>query len=291
MQKMKIVENLIDLNQALSGLDRTLGFVPTMGFLHEGHLSLVRQAREENNTVAVSIFANPTQFSANEDLASYPRDLDHDLELLTGERVDLVWIPSVEVMYPDGYQTWVEVDRLSTVLEGVYRPTHFRGVTTVVAKLFNAVQPQKAYFGQKDAQQAIVIQQMVRDLNIPIEIVICPIVREPDGVAMSSRNTYLGEDERLAARCLSRGLFLARDAFLAGERDPGKLKQIVQDEIAREQLAELQYISCAHPLTLAELEHQTCSCLISLAVYVGKTRLIDNIRLEESSEGKQFQPL
>ena len=279
MLTMKTVETTSELKNALAGLDRSLGFVPTMGYLHEGHLSLVKKAREENTSVAVSIFANPTQFSPDEDLANYPRDIERDIELLAGEGVDLVWIPTVETMYPKGYQTWIEVDRLSTILEGSFRPTHFRGVATVVAKLFNAVSPDKAYFGQKDAQQAAVIKQMVRDLNFHVEIIVCPTVREPDGVAMSSRNIYLGEGERLAARCLSRGLFLASDAFQGGERKAGVLRKIVKDEVENESLARLQYVSCTDPITLIELENEVKECLISMAVFIGKTRLIDNIRL------------
>ncbi len=240
-----------------------------------------RRAREENNSVAVSIFANPTQFSPDEDLENYPRDIERDIELLTDAGVDLVWIPTAEDMYPEGYQTWIDVDHLATLLEGSYRPTHFRGVATVVSKLFNAVDPEKAYFGQKDAQQAVVIQQMVRDLNYGIEIIVCPIIREPDGLAMSSRNSYLQNDERLAARCLSRGLFLARDAFHRGERDASSLKKIVRDEVALEELAQLQYVSCADPVTLMELENEVDACLVSMAVFVGSTRLIDNIVLRK----------
>lgn len=276
---MKTVVTLGELQQALAGLERPLGFVPTMGYLHEGHLSLVRKAREDNPSVVVSIFANPTQFAPDEDLDSYPRDIDRDLDLLEGVETDLVWIPTVEVIYPDGFQTWVEVERLTKVLEGSYRPTHFRGVATVVAKLFNAVRPERAYFGQKDAQQAAVLKQMVKDLNYPIEMVICPIVREEDGLAMSSRNTYLVGRERQAALCLSRGLFKARDAFQGGERRAEELREIVQAEVEGERLAELQYISCADPETLQELEGSVQSCLLSMAVYVGKTRLIDNIQL------------
>ena len=276
---MKSVESVLELRKELRDLERPVGFVPTMGFLHEGHLSLVRVAREENASVVVSIFANPTQFAPGEDLDSYPRDIPRDLELLEGESADLVWIPTVEVMYPEGYQTWVGVEDLSKLLEGSFRPTHFRGVSTVVAKLFNAVSPDRAYFGQKDAQQAAVIKQMVRDLNFPIEIVVCPIVREEDGLAMSSRNTYLNVEERLAARCLSRGLFQAQDAFKAGEREAETLKAIVSGEVQKESLADLQYVSCADPETLRELDGETRSCLISMAVYVGKTRLIDNVLL------------
>jgi pantoate--beta-alanine ligase len=276
---MKTVIKADELHQAISKLERPLGFVPTMGYLHDGHLSLVRKAREQNRTVVVSIFANPTQFAEDEDLDSYPKDIDRDLELLSGVGTDLVWIPTVEVMYPEDFQTWVEVDGLTKLLEGVYRPTHFRGVTTVVAKLFNAVQPDRTYFGQKDAQQAAVIRQMVQDLNYPIEMVVCPIVREPDGLAMSSRNTYLDEAQRQAALCLSRSLEKSRNAFEKGERKAEILRNIVRREIESEPLADLQYVSCADSVTLRELEGKIDSCLISMAVYVGKTRLIDNIVL------------
>ena len=276
---MKIVEGILELRKELNDLERPIGFVPTMGFLHEGHLSLVRVAREENPSVVVSIFANPTQFAPDEDLDSYPRDIQRDLEMLEVEGADLIWIPTVEVMYPEGYQTWVEVEDLSQILEGSYRPTHFRGVSTVVAKLFNAVGPDRVYFGQKDAQQAAVIRQMIKDLNFPLTMVVCPIVREDDGLAMSSRNTYLNDSERLAARCLSRGLFMAQDAFQAGERNAENLKEIVSTQVISEPLADLQYVSCADPVTLSELEGEITSCLISMAVFVGKTRLIDNILL------------
>jgi len=276
---MKIANTTTELRKELSVLAEPIGFVPTMGYLHEGHISLVDKAREDNAAVVVSIFANPTQFAPEEDLDNYPRDIERDVGLLENAGVDLVWIPTVEVMYPDGYQTWVEVDQLSKLLEGTFRPTHFRGVTTVVAKLFNAVRPDTAYFGQKDAQQAVVIQRMARDLNFPIEIIICPIVRELDGVAMSSRNSYLDQDERLAARCLSRGLFLARDAYQCGERRVEVIKKIVSDEVELEELAQLQYISCADPNTLQELEDEIQDCLVSMAVFVGGTRLIDNIIL------------
>jgi len=276
---MKIVKTTSEMRKELSELERPMGFVPTMGYLHEGHISLVDKAREDSAAVVVSIFANPTQFAPEEDLNNYPRDIDRDVELLENAGVDLVWIPTVEVMYPYGYQTWVDVDQLSKLLEGTYRPTHFRGVATVVSKFFNAVRPDIAYFGQKDAQQAAVIQRMVCDLNFPIEIIICPIIREPDGVAMSSRNTYLDQEERLAARCLSRGLFLARDAYLSGERSAEVIKKIVSDEVELEGLAQLQYVSCADPNTLEELENEIQDCLISMAVFVGGTRLIDNIVL------------
>jgi len=245
---MKIVETFDTLQEALLRLKRPLGFVPTMGYLHAGHLSLVKRAKQDCESVVVSIFANPAQFAPDEDLDNYPRDIDRDLEL-------------------------------TKPLEGQVRNTHFRGVTTVVSKLFNAVRPDKSYFGQKDAQQVVVIKQMVRDLNYPIEIVICPTIREVDGLAMSSRNSYLNEEERQAALCLSRGLSKAEEAFHKGEKNAEKLREIVANVINEEQLAELQYVSCAHPEILEELEGEIESCLLSMAVFIGRTRLIDNILL------------
>jgi len=273
---MQTVTTLPELRAARASLPEPVGLVPTMGYLHEGHLSLVRRARTECVSVAVSIFVNPTQFGPNEDLANYPRDLDRDLSMVEVEGADLVWTPTLEVMYPPGFQTWVTVEELTQPLEGALRPGHFRGVTTVVTKLLTGVQPQKAYFGQKDAQQTAVIRQMTRDLNLAVEIVVCPIVREPDGLAMSSRNTYLNPEERQAATVLYRALTAARAAFEAGERDAERLRQGVTETIAGEPLANLQYVSCAHPNTLQELETVADRALISLAVFVGKTRLIDN---------------
>ena len=253
-----------------------LGFVPTMGYLHAGHISLARRARAECASVAASIFVNPTQFGPNEDLAKYPRDLPRDLARLEEAGVELVWTPTPEQMYLPGFQTWVNVDSLTRRLEGEARPTHFRGVTTIVAKLFNAVGPDKAYFGQKDAQQAAVIRQMVKDLNFPVEIVVCPIVREPDGLAMSSRNVYLSPDERQAATVLFRSLSAAKAAYDSGQRQAEKLRTVVREIIAGEPLARLQYISCADYDTLEELEMVSGKALLSMAVYFGKTRLIDN---------------
>ncbi len=276
---MEIVETFDALQEALLRLKRPLGFVPTMGYLHEGHLSLVKRAKQDCESVVVSIFANPAQFAPDEDLDNYPRDIDRDLELLTGVGTNLVWIPSVKNMYPDDFQTWINVEQVTKSLEGQVRNTHFRGVTTVVSKLFNAVRPDKSYFGQKDAQQSVVINQMVRDLNYPIEIVICPIIREVDGLAMSSRNSYLNEEERQAALCLSRGLSTAEEAIHKGEKKAEKLREIIASVINEEQLAELQYVSCAHPETLEELEGEIESCLLSMAVFIGRTRLIDNILL------------
>ncbi len=276
---MRTAVTFQELNEALDELNRPVGFVPTMGCLHEGHLSLVRAAKEQNESVVVSIFINPTQFAQGEDLENYPKDIDCDLELLEEEGTDLIWMPSSGDMYPEGYQTYVDVNDLTGFLEGRFRPTHFRGVTTVVAKLFNTLRPERAYFGQKDAQQAAVIKQMVRDLNYPIEIVICPIVRENDGLAMSSRNSYLTDTERKAALCLSRGLNAAQKAYLEGENDADNLRKVVRTEIEREKIARVQYISCAHPDTLEELNGDVVSCLLSLSVFIGSTRLIDNIQL------------
>ncbi len=276
---MRTVITLTNLRSLRSTFPGKVGLVPTMGYLHEGHLSLVRRARAECDYVVVSIFVNPTQFGPKEDLSKYPRDLDRDLGLMEPLGVDLVWMPTAESMYPKGYQTWVEVEAVTRPLEGAMRPGHFRGVTTVVAKLFNEVQPQRAYFGQKDAQQAAVIRQMTRDLNYPIEIVVCPIVREPDGLAMSSRNVYLDAEERKAATVLYRSLNAAKNVYYNGERDAEELRRIMREVIATEPLAQMQYVSCADYDTLEELETVTGKTLLSMAVFLGKTRLIDNIVL------------
>jgi len=256
----------------------TVGLVPTMGYLHEGHLSLVRRAREECEHVFVSIFVNPTQFGPKEDLAKYPRDLERDFRLIE-PYTDVVWTPSAETMYPQGYQTWVEVEAMTRPLEGAMRPGHFRGVTTVVAKLFNAVQPHKAYFGQKDAQQVAVIRQMVRDLNFLLEIVVCPITREPDGLAMSSRNVYLDPEQRKAATVLFRSLSAAKDLYEMGERNAENIRSKMKEVLASEPLAEPQYVSCADYDTLEELDEIKGKALLSMAVFFGKTRLIDNFIL------------
>jgi len=276
---MEVLVTLKELRAARRNLIEPVGLVPTMGFLHDGHLSLVKHARNECASVVVSIFVNPTQFGPQEDLDKYPRNLSRDLSLLESCNVNLVWIPTKEEMYPPGYQTWVSVDELTKTLEGAMRPGHFRGVATVVAKLFNSVQPQKAYFGQKDAQQAAVIRQMSRDLDFPIEIVVCRTLREPDGLAMSSRNVYLLPDERKAAAALSRGLAKAKEVFEAGERDVNHLKKVVLDTLETEPLIKVQYVSCAHPDTLQEFEGMVDRGLLSLAVHIGRTRLIDNIVL------------
>ena len=276
---MKIASSLSDLRTARLSLDGTVGLVPTMGYLHEGHLSLVSRAKAENQHAVVTIFVNPTQFGPNEDLSKYPRDLERDLDLLRPLGVDVVWTPTAEVMYPPGYQTWVEVEALTSPLEGAMRPCHFRGVTTVVAKLFNVTQPTKAYFGQKDAQQAAVIRRMVIDLNFPLEMVICPTTREADGLAMSSRNKYLNEAERKGATVLFRALSAAKALYEGGERNAEALRGKMKEVLASEPLAQMQYVSCADYDTLQELDSVTGKALLSMAVYFRKTRLIDNFVL------------
>lgn len=260
----------------------TWGLVPTMGYLHEGHLSLVERASAENDLVAVSIYVNPTQFAPSEDLASYPRDLDRDLALLREHNVDLVFVPGDTIMYPAGSQTFVTVDDISKPLEGASRPTHFRGVTTIVAKLFIIIQPTRAYFGQKDAQQAAVLRRMVLDLNFNLEMVICPIVREEDGLAKSSRNKYLSSDQRTAATILSRALKQAEQAFGSGERQGSALRNMMIAYVQKEPLARIDYVSAADPQTLQELNQIENGVLLSMAIFFGQTRLIDNILIEPS---------
>jgi pantoate--beta-alanine ligase len=277
---MKTVITLEELREARAALPAPVGLVPTMGYLHEGHLSLVRAARRQCASVIVSIFVNPTQFGPNEDLARYPRDLPRDLSLLEKENVDLVWAPTPEVMYPQGYQTWVTVEELTAPLEGRMRPGHFRGVTTVVAKLFNATRADRAYFGQKDAQQALVIRRMAADLNFPLEVIVCPTQREADGLAMSSRNVYLNPAERQAATVLYRALQAAQKAYQKGELSAEVLRNIMEETIQAEPLARLQYVSCADPATLQEWEGEIVgTALLSMAVFIGQTRLIDNLVL------------
>jgi pantoate--beta-alanine ligase len=279
---MKVVTTLDDLRHARAALPGPVGLVPTMGYLHEGHLSLARRARAECASVAASIFVNPTQFGPNEDLASYPRDLPKDLALLAAAGVDLVWTPTPEIVYPAGFQTWVTVEEVARPLEGSQRPGHFRGVATVVAKLFNAFQPQRAYFGQKDAQQVAVIRQMARDLDFPVQIVVCPTAREHDGLAMSSRNAYLNAEQRAAAPVLFRALSAAAAAWAAGQCDAEDLRQLMAGIIDAEPLARRQYVSCADPITLQELNGPVQRALLSMAVYLGKTRLIDNLVLGDA---------
>ena len=260
----------------------TVGLVPTMGYLHDGHLALVRAARAANHIVAVSIFVNPAQFGPQEDFSRYPRDEVRDLALLAEAGVDWVFLPTVAEMYPPGYQTYVEVRAVTTPLEGAVRPGHFTGVATIVAKLFNIVGPQRAYFGQKDAQQVVVIGTMVRDLNLPVEIVVCPTEREADGLARSSRNVYLNAEERQAAVCLSRALRAAQSAWDAGVRDGATLRATMSTVLRAEPLARPDYVSVADPHTLAEWAAipPGAGALVSLAVRIGPTRLIDNLILQ-----------
>lgn len=256
------------------------GFVPTMGYLHDGHLELVRRSIEENLHTVVSIFVNPMQFGPNEDFSRYPRDEVRDLAQLSAAGVDAVYLPNANDMYPEGYQTYVDVERVTQPLEGAARPGHFRGVTTVVLKLFNAVSPDRAYFGRKDAQQLRVIQRMVRDLDVGTEVVPCPIVRESDGLAMSSRNVYLTPEQRSAATVLKRSLDLAAASWEAGERDAEALRALVRANISTEPLAEIDYVSLADDVSLEELQGVADRpALLSLVVKFGKTRLLDNIEL------------
>ena len=277
---MEIIKTISAARKARRQLGGSVGFVPTMGCLHEGHLSLVKRARKENSTVVVSIFVNPTQFGQSEDFGEYPRDLDRDLEMLEGEKTDIVFVPSEEEMYPDGFNSWVDVEGVTERLEGASRRGHFRGVATVCLKLFNIVQPTRAYFGQKDAQQAVVITRMVNDLNMGLEIVVAPTVRESDGLAMSSRNTYLNPQERRAAPVLYEALNLARRLWSQGEKDAGHIRRQMKALIQKEPLADIDYISVADNETLDELDTVKPPALVSLAVKFGRTRLIDNIVLE-----------
>lgn len=256
--------------------DGTLGLVPTMGYLHEGHLSLVRRCRTENTSTVVSIFVNPTQFGPQEDLAKYPRDLERDLRLLEAEDVDLVFAPEAEEMYEPDSSTWVEETALSRGLCGASRPGHFRGVCTVVLKLFNLVQPDRAYFGQKDFQQVQVIRRMVRDLDVPVEIVSCPIVREPDGLAMSSRNVYLSETQRGSALRLSRALERARLCFDQGERRADRLLGDVRAFLLEDPAVAVEYAELRDAMTLEPVEAADAPVVLALAARIGNTRLIDN---------------
>jgi pantoate--beta-alanine ligase len=253
---------------------RPLGLVPTMGYLHEGHLSLVRRAREECAAVVVSIFVNPLQFARGEDFERYPRNAEQDTAFAKEAGADALFMPEVAALYPEGFATEVRVRGVEDVLEGAARPGHFAGVATVLAKLLNIVGPERMYMGQKDAQQAFVVGRMIRDLNFPTELVVCPTVREPDGLAMSSRNVYLGEEERLAAAAIPRALFAAWDLHSA---DPEVLEQAVREALISEPLVALEYVSANDAATLGPVEPGTGEILLSLAAHVGKTRLIDNV--------------
>ncbi len=274
---MRTIDSLSELRDIRASMEGPFGLVPTMGALHQGHASLVARARSECRHVGASIFVNPTQFGPGEDYAKYPRTTERDLEMLETLGVDVVWTPPPEVIYPQGYQTYVTVEDLSAPLEGKSRPGHFRGVATVVAKLLNCFRPDRAYFGQKDAQQVAVLKRMVRDLNFPVEVVVCPTVRESDGLALSSRNAYLTPEERQAATVLYRALTAAKERYDRGERNAEVLRADMRTVLRSESLAYEQYVSAADPDTLCELQTIETRVLLSLAVRIGKARLIDNI--------------
>jgi pantoate--beta-alanine ligase len=282
---MRTVASIQELRALLKDVrPKTVGFVPTMGYLHEGHLSLVDKAKEMADIVVMSIFVNPLQFGPNEDLDSYPRDIERDSRLAESRGVDILFFPPVEEMYPPGSKTIVSVKDITDALCGASRPGHFDGVATVVTKLFNIVQPDYAFFGMKDAQQVAVITQMVRDLNMPVEVVPCPIIREADGLAMSSRNVYLSDEERKQALVLSRSLKKAQEMVERGARDVTALREAITAIIQESPLAEIDYIEIRSYPELAPLTELRGSCLIALAVRFGRTRLIDNIMLVASQE-------
>lgn len=274
---MKVYNSLPEWKAARPGLSGSLGLVPTMGYLHEGHLSLVRRAREENDLVVAWIFVNPQQFGPSEDFERYPRDMERDLTLLREAKVDFVLSPPLDQVYPPGFQTFVQVEALSQMLEGASRPSHFRGVATVVSKLLCMTLPHRAYFGQKDGQQSLVVTRMVKDLDLPCEIVVCPTVREPDGLALSSRNVYLAADERKAAPVLYKALMAAEKALKNGETNTEKIRGIMAGILDEVPLAKVHYISLADAETLTEATKVEGRLLVSLAANFGNTRLIDNI--------------
>lgn len=277
---MRMVTTPAAVREALASSPQPVGLVPTMGFLHEGHLSLVQRCRAENATVVASIFVNPLQFGPREDLSTYPRDLDRDRKLLETAGVDLLFAPDASAMYPSDVSTFVDETRLSTGMCGAARPGHFRGVCTVVLKLFHIVQPRRAYFGEKDFQQLQVIRRMTRDLDVPVEVVGCPLVREPDGLARSSRNVYLSPEERLQALALSRSLIHAQDLVARGERSAAALRHAVTSFLQQNPALDVDYVVVKAPDTLDDLDALEGRVLVALAVRVGKTRLIDNAVLE-----------
>jgi len=279
---MEIVSTIKELKERIGRWKKQglkIGFVPTMGYLHEGHLSLIRESRKHSEVTVVSIFVNPKQFGPNEDYQQYPRDWQRDRQMLEKEGIDLLFYPTVEEMYPDGYRTYVEVKELQDRLCGRTRSGHFRGVCTVVLKLFNLIQPDEAYFGWKDAQQVIILKKMVEDLNLPVKIIPCPIVRDIDGLALSSRNTYLKAEERAAALILKKSLDLAEKLITSGEKDAEKIKKKMVELILSEPLARIDYVEIVDLKNLESLDKLDGEALIALAVYIGRTRLIDNFRI------------
>jgi pantoate--beta-alanine ligase len=277
---MKVIVEPKRLNRMLKGISRgkkSIGFVPTMGALHPGHLSLIKQARKENNTVVVSIFVNPAQFGPKEDLKKYPRPLKNDLELCRKAGVDLVFFPDHKIMYPEGFSTFVNVEELSSLLCGVTRPGHFRGVTTIVAKLLNIISPDVLYLGQKDAQQAIIISRMVKDLNFPVKIKVMPTIREKDGLALSSRNAYLNKNQRSEASVLFKALGLAKCLLDHGQRDAGRIISRMKQLIGKKKQTKIDYVAIVDLEKLEAIKKIRQSCLIALAVKIGNRRLIDNL--------------
>ncbi len=280
---MEVIQRIVRMKEIVNDLKqekKLIGFVPTMGCLHEGHLSLVREARRMSDIVVVSIFVNPKQFGPNEDFEKYPRTIAKDTEILQKENVDYIFHPSVEEMYPASFRTYIEVEQLSQKLCGKSRPNHFKGVATVVMKLFNIVQPNFAFFGQKDAQQVIIIKRMIKDLNLNIEIITLPIIREPDGLALSSRNTYLNSEERKASTILYKALMKGKDIFQNGERKVAKISKAIIDTISSEPLAKIDYVEIVDLENLDALKIIEKNALIAIAVFIGSTRLIDNIIVE-----------
>ena len=287
---MEVIAGLKEMQRRsgqISQEGKTIAFVPTMGYLHEGHLSLMREGRKKSNVLIISIFVNPTQFGPGEDFERYPRDMKRDLKLIHDIGVDIVFTPSVQEMYPTGFQTAVEVAEVTKNFCGISRPHHFRGVTTVVAKLFNIVKPHCALFGQKDYQQLITIKRMVEDLNMDIEIIGLPTVREPDGLAMSSRNTYLSPQGRKAARSLYRSLLKADELFQQGEKNAAAILREVREIIEAEKVTQIDYTTICDPHTLEDIEQIEDEALIALAVKIGKTRLIDNLMLKRGVQLRQ----
>jgi len=281
MEVIKSTAEMQEISLRLKREGRIIGLVPTMGYLHDGHLSLIKKARRENDIVIMSNFVNPLQFGPKEDFATYPRDLDRDNKLAESAGVDYVFAPTTEEMYPQGYDTYVEVKGpITEKMCGKSRPGHFKGVTTVVLKLFLITQPDRAYFGQKDAQQAIVIRKMVTDLNVPVKIITCPIIREEDGLALSSRNTYLSSEERLQALALPRALSAGRDMIMKGETDPQKVRLHIKQMLESSPGIRVDYVVVVDGDNLSDLSAIKGKVLLAAAVYVGKTRLIDNIDLE-----------
>ncbi|MBI3990161.1 MAG: pantoate--beta-alanine ligase [candidate division NC10 bacterium] len=280
MQVIEYPKKMQELSEQLRREGKILGLVPTMGALHEGHLSLLRRCRAENDLSVMSLFVNPAQFDRKDDLAAYPQDWEGDFKKAEAVGVDLVYAPTAGMMYPEGYQTYVEVEALTRRWEGASRPGHFRGVATVVAKLFTIVKPHQAYFGQKDYQQALVVQRMVQDLNLDLEVIILPIIREEDGLASSSRNWNLSPEERCAAPVLYKALQAAEARVRAGEQGAEAILERMREIIEAEPLAEIDYIACCHPMRLEPVERITESVVFLLAVWIGRTRLIDNALVE-----------